>query len=238
MTESVLELQRQQDVAIAELKLKLDEQSKVIDNLIIVNQFKLNLSFNQDSFGFLYLNEYSIDQFKSQIISGKQSFDLLKVCEFSLKDKWTLLYRGTRDGFGVDDFHLKCDGRLNTLTLLKAHGSSYVFGGFTSTNWDSSNDSKSDPDAFLFSLTNKDNQPSKLRQLNTTNSIFCSTECGPIFGSGHGHDLLICDLAKTKMGIYVNLGNSYQHPQPSQSDSYLAGSEFFLLSKIEVYQKE
>ncbi len=68
--------------------------------------------------------------------------------------------------------------------------------------------------------------------------IFCSTECGPIFGSGHGHDLLICDLANSKMGSYVNLGNSYQHPQPSQGDAYLAGSEFFLLSEIEVYQKE
>ena len=40
------------------------------------------------------------------------------------------------------------------------------------------------------------------------------------------------------MGSNVNLGNSNQHPQPSQGDSYLAGSEFFLLSEIEVYQKE
>ena len=108
--------------------MKLGEQSKVKEHLTIVNEFKPNLSFSQDLFGFLFLNEYSIDQFKSQILSGKQSLELLKVCEFSLKDKWTLLYRGTRDGFGADDFHSKCDGRINTLTILKAHESSYIFG--------------------------------------------------------------------------------------------------------------
>ena len=86
-------------------------------------------------------------------------------------------------------------------------------------------------------MTDKDNKPSKIRHLNTTDSIFCSTECGPIFGYSD-HDLLICDSANTTMCSYVNLGNSYQHPQPSQGDSYLAGSEFFLLSEIEVYQKE
>ena len=67
------------------------------------------------------------------------------MCEFSLKDKWTLLYRGTRDGFGADDFHLKSDGHKNTLTILKAKGSSYIFGGFTSITWGSSNGWESEP---------------------------------------------------------------------------------------------
>jgi hypothetical protein len=45
---------------------------------------------------------------------------LIKLCEFSPNNKWTLLYRGTRDGFGADVFHSKCDDHPNTLTLLKA----------------------------------------------------------------------------------------------------------------------
>jgi hypothetical protein len=204
LIESIRDLQHQQEEAIAELKLKLKEQSPVKYNLIRMNDFKPNLSFSQDWFGQLYLNEYSIDPFKSQILSGKQSFYLIKVCEFSPKHKWTLLYRGTRDGFGADDFHSKCDGHSNTLTIIKAHGSSYIFGGFTSVNWDCSNDSKSDPSAFLFSLTNKDNQPCKMGQIDAIDSIFCSSECGPIFG--HGHDLLICDSSNTRMESYVNLG--------------------------------
>ena len=34
-----------------------------------------------------------------------QSDQLLYICEFNLGDKYTLLYRGSRDGFGADKFH-------------------------------------------------------------------------------------------------------------------------------------
>ncbi len=104
LIESIREMQRQQEEAIAELKLKMDEQSQVIDNLTRMNEFKQNVSFSQDSFGFLRFNEYSIDPFKSQILSSQQSLDIVKLCEFSSNDKWTLLYRGTRDGFSAANF--------------------------------------------------------------------------------------------------------------------------------------
>ena len=121
LIKSIREMQRQQQDAIAELKLKLNEQSQVKEELIEMNEFKPKVLFNQDSFGQLYLNEYSnIDPFKSQILKDNQPFDLIKVCEFSIKDKWSLLYRGSRDGFGAADFHSKCDSHKNTLTILKA----------------------------------------------------------------------------------------------------------------------
>jgi hypothetical protein len=87
----------------------------------------------------------------------------------------------------------------------------------------------------LFSLTNKDNQPCKISQVNTIKSIFCHSGCGPNFG---GNDLHIGDSANTKAGSISNLGNSYHHPQPNQGGSYLAGSYQFQLSEIEVYQKQ
>ena len=158
------------------------------------------------------------------------------MCEFSLKDKWTLLYRGTRDGFGSNDFHSKCDGHNNTLMIVKANGTSFIFGGFTSINWERSGGHKSDPNAFLISLTNKDNQPSKMRQINTNHSIYCHSSYGPTFGAGF--DIYICNAANTTAGSQSKLGVSYEHPQPSQGQSYLAGSNPFQLSEIEVYQKE
>jgi hypothetical protein len=237
LIESIRDMQRNQETAIAELKLKLDEQSQVKDELIKMNEFKPNLSFSQDSFGQLYLNEYSnIDPFESQILTGRQPSELIKLCEFYLKDKWTLLYRGTRDGFGAANFHSKCDNRNNTLTISKAHGTSYIFGGFNSINWKSSDQYKSDPNAFLFSLTNKDNKPSKMWQINTNRSIYSQSNYGPTFGGGA--DLHICNYANSTKGCYSNLGHSYQHPQPSEGRSYLAGSPEFQLSEIEVYQKE
>jgi hypothetical protein len=235
LIESIRDMQRQQDEAIVELKLKLEEQSQVKNELKRMNEFKPNLSFSQNSFGLLHLNEYSFDPFKSQILSGQQPLDLIKLCEFSSNDKWTLLYRGTRDGFGANDFHSKCDNHKNTLTILKAKGSPYVFGGFTSINWNSTNAHKSDPNAFLFSLTNKNNQPSKMGQIDTRFSIYCDSGYGPIFGR---NDIHICNNANTTKGSHSCLGSAYQYPQPNQGDSYLAGNCNFQLSEIEVYQKE
>jgi hypothetical protein len=83
---------------------------------------------------------------------------LINLCEFFQNDKLSLLYRGTRDGFGSNDFHSKCDGHSNAFTIFKAKESGFAFGGFTSVEWDSSSGHKSDPNAFLFSLTNKDNK--------------------------------------------------------------------------------
>ena len=70
----------------------------------------------------------------------------------------------------------------------------------------------------------------------TNKSIYCGSVYGPTFGSGK--DIYICDNANTTAGSYSNLGVSYQHPQPEQGESYLAGSDAFLLSEIEVYRKE
>jgi len=234
--DTIRDMQHQQDETIVELKTKLNEQSRVKDHLKEMNEFKSNVSFSKDSFGLLHLNEYSnVDPFKSKILSGNQPSELIKLCEFSLNDKWTLIYRGTRDGFGFNEFHSECDGHNNTLTILKAKGSSYIFGGFTSIGWDSFNEFKPDPNAFLFSLTNKDNQPCKMRQIHTNRSIFCDYFYGPTFGGG---DIYICDSANTTASSYSKLGNSYQHPQPDQGKSYLAGSDEFQLSEIEVFKKE
>jgi hypothetical protein len=163
LIDTIRDMQHHQGEAIKEIKLKLDEQSHVKENLVLTNEFKPNLSFSQYSFGQLRLSEYSSnDLFRSQILSDKQPSELIQLCGFSSGEKWTLLYRGSRDGFGARDFHSKCDGHSKTLTIVKVSGTSYIFGGFTSINWDCSSGFKSDPNAFLFSLTNKHNQPSKM----------------------------------------------------------------------------
>jgi hypothetical protein len=65
-----------------------------------------NINISIRLYGFSPMNSL-----KSQILKGeKQLSELIELCEFSSTDKWTLLYRGTRDGFGVEDFHSKCDG--------------------------------------------------------------------------------------------------------------------------------
>ena len=43
----------------------------------------------------------------------------------------TLLYRATRDGFAASSFHSRCDGRDNTVTIIKTN-SNYVLINFDS----------------------------------------------------------------------------------------------------------
>ncbi len=64
----------------------------------------------------------------------------------------------------------------------------------------------------------------------------CNSSYGPTFGGGY--DLYICNNANTTAGSFSKVGNSYQHPQPSQGASFLAGSHQFHLSEIEVFYKE
>jgi hypothetical protein len=56
--------------------------------------------------------------------------------EFRAK-RFTLLWRGSRDGFTAGEFHRRCDGRANTLALITDTDGN-VFGGFTPVEWDSS----------------------------------------------------------------------------------------------------
>ena len=96
----------------------------------------------------------------------QQWYDLMKLCEFSLNEKRELLYRGSEHGFGANDFHAKCDGKPNTLTILRADGTSNIFGGFTSVAWSSHSvggEYKRDRNAFLFSLVNQENHSIKIK---------------------------------------------------------------------------
>jgi hypothetical protein len=170
-----------------------------------------------------------------------QPNELIRLCEFSPNDKWTLLYRGSRDGFGAKAFHSKCDNKSPTLSICKAHESSYIFGGYTTITLNGSKIYKSNPSAFLFSLTNKDNKPVKMKIDPNQHqfAIQCSLSSGPIFG---GCDIAIANNTNTTMDSYSQLGFFYKHPQytkvTNEAKTFLAGSHKFRLDEIEVYQKK
>jgi hypothetical protein len=241
-------MQQKQGESLKDIQSKLNEINQVKDDLKETHFFMPNLSsFNQEEislFGSIKLNQYTnINSFKGQILKGeRQCFELLSLCEFSPNDKWSLLYRGTRDGFEPSDFHLKCDNHSKTLTLLKAKGSEFIFGGYTTLHWDGSSGFKSDAKPFIFSLTNKDNQPLKMK-INLERhkyAIYCHSSIGPSFGGGY--DIYIADNANTTMDNYSNLGWTYKHPQyaygTDEAKTFLAGSNRFQLDEIEVYHKE
>jgi hypothetical protein len=151
---------------------------KLEESLAKINA-RLDLIDRNESFA--TINELLL----SKILKGNQCSDLIKVCQFYSRDQWALVYRGSEDGFGAKNFHKLCDGVAKTLTLIRAKETSYIFGGYTEKAWDSFSLEKSDPNAFIYSLTNARNQPTKIPvdPCNVQDAIYCNSERGPTFGS-------------------------------------------------------
>ena len=95
-------MQQRQEESLKEIQSKLNEKNQVKVDLETANEFEPNLtwlnqglssSLSSSFFGTIKLNNCSnTDPFKSQILTGNQPNELIKLCEFSTNDKWTLLY--------------------------------------------------------------------------------------------------------------------------------------------------
>ena len=112
LIQTIQEIQQKQEESLKDIRSKLYKMTIVKEFCEETNTFQPNsTSFNQKEetslFGSIQLNQYSnLNSLKSKIIKGeRQSFDLIKLCELALNDTWTVLYRGTRDGFEARDFH-------------------------------------------------------------------------------------------------------------------------------------
>jgi hypothetical protein len=266
--QSLKQLQVNQNDLISEIKSKQQEIVEIKENLNEDIQFTPNLTFDRTIFGNLILNGYEPGPFKtlSKILTKPESFELLKLCEFSKKDKWTLLYRGSRDGFGAKDFHSKCDGHSNTLTIIKVqqitneedYNYNYdydydslsivkndklsIFGGFASVAWDSSSTCRADSNSFIFRFRNNANEPFK-KKINPSNvdyALSMEQKYGPTFGYDYNENgrfaIFIDDHSNKKTSNSFNF-ESYLY---SNDDSYYTqGSNTnFTVDEIEIYQKD
>ena len=212
-----------------------------------------NFHFNSDSFGQLVLDKFELTNsletkkvvvtgFDSNILTTScQAYDLIKVCEFDSNRKFTLVYRASRDGFSPQQFHTKCDNIPKTLSIIKARNSGNIFGGYTECTWNHTDDNygyKQDNNAFIFSLVNKDNKPIKMKQTNPAYAIICYSSYHINFGGGH--DFHIATNSNTSNSSYSDLGCTYKHPtyqyQSNEAKSFLAGSNHFYTSEIEVFR--
>src|SRR6266542_937008 len=91
--------------------------------------------------------------FSSWIVKKNDSHYNLKDIPYYFK----LIYRASRDGNKVEEFHKKCDNKGATIVVVKIKNSEQIVGGYNPLDWDSSNTFKYNKDSFIFSFTNKDN---------------------------------------------------------------------------------
>ena len=71
---------------------------------------------------------------RSTILSGNESY-LHEFLAPAVGDNshWLLCYRASLHGSQVSTFHDRCDGKNNTVTIIKK--GQYEFGGFTDIAW-------------------------------------------------------------------------------------------------------
>ncbi|TNV79730.1 hypothetical protein FGO68_gene8889 [Halteria grandinella] len=142
----------------------------------------------------------------------------------SLSFQVSLLYRGTRDGFGAEDFHRMCDEKGATITIIETT-KDFILGGYASVSWKKSEGAhhQSDSKSWLFQLYHQ--HPFKSAG---QSQIISDRKCGPKFGS----DIEVSDNSNTNSESYVHGGK----------DGYLFGCAQLLRAtnfstlEIEVYQ--
>ena len=175
----------------------------------------------------------------SAIITKQECRSLIKMTQSRIG---ILLYRATRDGFAAKAFHQKCDGKVNTITIIR-NNANYVFGGYASAAWNSAGAYIIDANAFIFSLRrngNSENHKFMIKNGSSGDAIHGGSTYGPLFGRGHEID--ICDQSNKSGGSSSNIGRSYEPPpgvtyNTDIAKSFFAGSyNGWTTTEIEVYQ--
>jgi hypothetical protein len=152
--------------------------------------------------------------------------------------RFSLLWRGGRDGAG--DFHNRCDGHANTLTVILDTDDN-VFGGFTPVkwesrvwNWNSCRKADKSLTSFIFTLHNPHNVPARrfaLKAEKKDEAICCDSEDGP-----HFCDIQIKDHCNANTSAIWNFSNCYTNDTGLNRRTFFTGSMLFQVKKIEVFE--
>jgi hypothetical protein len=156
------------------------------------------------------------------------------------EQKFSLLWRGSRDGYGGRDFHNRCDGHKNTLMIIEDVDGN-VFGGYTPVEWESpkghchkSDDSET---SFLFTLKNPHGVPAQkfpLKADEKRRAINCFPWRGP--GFGHGCDLFVAHNCDQNSDSVSSLGETYINNTGVCGRIFFTGSHNFKVKEIEVFE--
>ena len=140
-----------------------------------------------------------------------------------------LLYNALLNGDSATEFHKKCDGYNNTLTIIKTDNGK-IFGGFTRLSWESEKKGKEDDKGFVFSYDTKE-----IYYRNTTEKIEIRThpDYGPIFGAWN---LKIDDNCLHNTNSYDSTGTLVSSYDTNGQKYALNGDEHFKVYNYMVYE--
>jgi hypothetical protein len=152
------------------------------------------------------------------------------------KVKLGLLFRASRDGWKVADFHRCCDGKGPTVVVVRSE-SGHVFGGATDGSWNSAG-GWTQAAAFLFGLQTQGNgsQPVKLalKPGKEGKAMHNDPSYGPTFGGGLDlHVSNDANTTNTKSTSFQNGNNTYE--DAGLGKHFFTGSKYFQVAEYEVF---
>ena len=218
-------------------KEDIEKNQKYINNYGII--FNLNNKiFNELSDSLEYITKYNI-LIDSNIIQN--NFELAQInngikhqLNKNIK-RINLLYRCSVDGDSISEYHNKCDKHNNLLFLVET-SENRKFGGYTSLYYCQSGGYKTDNNAFIFSLNNKENYYIKKGK-----KAICLDNRGPVFGqngtNGSEFHIMNSNPCLTGYNSYDDTGknNCYNY---GRRKHVLAGKLEFVVLDFEVFQIE
>ncbi len=170
--------------------------------------------------------------------------ELNQICQFPCSQKWDLVYRASRDGFGRQNFHSKCDGIPNSLLVVKSENG-FVFGGFTEKGF-TYETRVDDSGLILFSLMNPEGKPFIATCIDSGENSVCFSTGGIGFGykKGQGkysYDIYVCFNSDVNINSYSNLGNRFKYRDSlcgkENTHLSLTGLRKFKTFEIELFKK-
>lgn len=176
-------------------------------------------------------SSYNGQTFQSGILNGivRNEMEiqnvLNKVQTMFPGSRYKLLFKGTIHGDTSSAFHSRCDSAEKTLVLVE-DSMGNRFGGFTSKDWGGQYLSKTDDNAFIFSIDSGkifDIIPGQ-------NAIGCYPNFGPVF---FGCQIRIYDNFFTKGGTTFKKGLNYR---TSEDFELTKGNQNFGVREVEVYE--
>ena len=143
---------------------------------------------------------------------------------------FNLIYRASRDGADASSYHSKCNGKINTVTVVQTVKGS-KFGGYTETQIQDGNIGYKDPNSFLFSI----NKMKIYENLNKdSNVIRHYRENGPFFIGGFvvfdrnlndNYSNYVCD--KSSFNFFSDNEKEYEINH---------GEKYFNIKELEVFE--
>jgi hypothetical protein len=184
-----------------------------------------------------------LDYYDSVILTPSENLYLVDITK-PLRPP-SLLYRATIDGFTKSSFQSKCDGKRNTVSIIKTN-SNFVLGGYTAKGWNISDGGYTyDSTAFIFSLRRNGISNSEKFTVRDASTAIMNNSPAPAFGSyvsSNDNDIYVNENSNVNTGSRSDFGASYNLPsgyqqEQSNTQSYLAGSYAnWLTTEIEVFQ--